>query len=123
MCVLDKLQRKRWMVVLLCLFLILYDFIPANASDVNGPDEAANERVKAGIFYFDGYHTKDEDGKLTGYGIEVLQMISQYSHLNFDYIGYDKSWNDMLDMLENGEIDMVTSARRNPEREAKIAFS
>ena len=123
MCVLDKIHSKRWITALLCLFLILYNFIPANASNVSVTDEAANERVRAGIFYFDGYHTKDEEGNLTGYGIEVLQMISQYSHLNFDYVGYDKSWNDMLDMLENGEIDMVSSARKTPDREAKFAFS
>ncbi|MDE7266236.1 MAG: transporter substrate-binding domain-containing protein, partial [Lachnospiraceae bacterium] len=86
-------------------------------------DEAANARVKAGIFYFDGYHMENEEGRLSGYGIELLQMISKYSHLNFDYVGYDASWNDMLTMLENGEIDVVTSARKNPEREDKFAFS
>lgn len=117
------IHSKRWIAVLLCLFLILFDCIPANASNTSVPDEAVNKRMKAGIFYFDGYHEKDEKGNLTGYGIEVLQMISQYSHLNFDYVGYDKSWNDMLTMLENGEIDLVTSARKNPEREAKFAFS
>ena len=122
MCVIDKIHGKRWMIALLCLLLILNNFISVNAS--NGvPDEAPNKRVKAGIFYFDGYHTKDEEGKLTGYGIEVLEMISQYSHLNFDYVGYDKSWNDMLDMLENGEIDIVTSARKTQDRESKFAFS
>ncbi|MDE6566855.1 MAG: transporter substrate-binding domain-containing protein, partial [Lachnospiraceae bacterium] len=128
MCVLDKIHRKKWMIALLCLFLILCDFIPVSASPVIAGNEStaekeANRRVKAGIFYFDGYHTKNKEGKLTGYGIEVLQMFSQYSHLNFDYVGYDKSWNDMLDMLENGEIDLVTSARKTPEREAKFAFS
>ena len=126
--VLDKIHSRKWMVALLCLFLILCDFIPVSASPVNAANESTSEevtnrRVKAGIFYFDGYHTKDEEGKLSGYGIEVLQMFSQYSHLNFDYVGYDKSWNDMLDMLENGEIDLVTSARKTPEREAKFAFS
>ena len=123
MCVLDKIHRKRCMVALLCLFLIIYNVISVNAANESAPDEAVNERVKAGIFYFDGYHTKDEEGKLTGYGVEVLQMFSEYSHLNFDYVGYDKSWNDMLDMLENGEIDLVTSARKTPDREAKFAFS
>ena len=123
MCILDKIHSKRWIAALLCLLFIMCDFIPVTASDVSIPDEAVNQRIKAGIFYFDGYHTKDEEGKLTGYGIEVLQMISEYSHLNFDYVGYDKSWNDMLIMLENGEIDLVTSARRTPEREEKFAFS
>ena len=90
MCVLDKIHGKRWSVVLLCLFLILYNSIPVYASNVSEPDEAVNERLRAGVFYFDGYHMKDEEDKLTGYGIEVLQMISEYSHLNFDYVGYDK---------------------------------
>lgn len=122
MCVIDRIHSKRWMIVLLCLLLILNNFTQVNASnDVS--DGTANKRVKAGIFYFDGYHNKDDEGRLTGYGVEVLQMISKYSHLNFDYVGYDKSWNDMLDMLENGEIDIVTSARKTLEREAEFAFS
>ena len=119
----DKIYNKWWMAVFLCFFLLLSNFMPVNASDASSSEEAVNERVKAGIFYFEGYHTKDEEGRLSGYGIEVLQMISRYSHVNFDYVGYDKSWNDMLIMLENGEIDVVTSARRTPEREAKFAFS
>ena len=118
-----KIHIKKWMAAFLCLFLILSDFVIANASDVSVPEQPAVERVKAGIFYFDGYHMKDEEGNLSGYGIELLQMISRYSHLNFEYVGYDASWNDMLTMLENGEIDVVTSARKNPEREDKFAFS
>ncbi len=118
-----KIYSKKWMTVLLCLILILCDFAVANASDVSVPEQPPRESVKAGIFYFDGYHMKNEEGKLTGYGIELLQTISKYSHLNFDYVGYDASWNDMLTMLENGEIDVVTSARKNPEREAQFAFS
>ncbi|MDE6710037.1 MAG: transporter substrate-binding domain-containing protein, partial [Oscillospiraceae bacterium] len=39
------------------------------------------------------------------------------------YTGYDRGWGEMLDMLENGEIDVVTSARRTPDREEHFAFS
>ena len=84
MCILGEKHRKRLMAALLCLLFILCDFIPAKASDVNVSDGISNERVKAGIFYFDGYHMKDEEGRLSGYGVELLQMISKYSHLNFD---------------------------------------
>ncbi|MDE6593017.1 MAG: transporter substrate-binding domain-containing protein [Oscillospiraceae bacterium] len=66
---------------------------------------------------------KDENDRLTGYGIEFLNLVSEYSRLNFQYTGYDKSWSEMLDMLENGEIDVVTSARRTTEREELFAFS
>ncbi|MBD5144252.1 MAG: response regulator [Ruminococcus sp.] len=66
---------------------------------------------------------KDENDNLTGYGIEFLNLVSEYSHLNFEYTGYDESWNEMLNMLKNGEIDIVTSARRTSEREDDFAFS
>lgn len=111
---------------MICLILILcniltYDFIAAAASDDD--DQSNNRTVKAGIFCFEGYHMKDEEGRLTGYGIEFLDLVSEYSHLNFQYTGYENSWSEMLTMLENGEIDVVTSARRTPEREARFAFS
>lgn len=85
--------------------------------------DADNEVVTVGIFEFDGYHMMDEDGNLYGYGIELLELIERYSHLNFRLVGYGNSWNDMLDMLDSGEIDMVTSARRTPERGEKYDYS
>ena len=89
-----------------------------------GADIGSNSRtVRAGIFHFDGYHMKDEDGNLSGYGIEFLNMAAEYSHLNFQYVEYDKSWNDMLTMLEAGDIDVVTSGRKTEEWEEKYAFS
>ena len=66
---------------------------------------------------------KDEVGNLAGYGIEVLNLISEYSHLSFEYAGYDKSWNDMLDMLKNGKIDVVTLARKTDELSGQFLFS
>lgn len=113
-----------------CLILILFNFITVSAAE-----KSNNKTVKAGIFEFEGYHMRNEDGSLTGYGIEFLNLVSQYSRLNFQYMAYDRSWGDkidektgelkpgMLTMLENGEIDVVTSASRTPEREEKFDFS
>ena len=101
------------------LIFILSNFMTAAADD----GQSDNRTVKAGIFYFEGYHMKDDEGRLTGYGIEFLELVSEYSHLNFQYTGYDNSWGEMLTMLENGEIDIVTTARKTSEREEKFAFS
>lgn len=90
---------------------------------VYAAEQETNRTVRAGVFYFDGYHMEDEDGNLMGYGVEFLNLVSQYSHLNFVFDGYDRSWEDMLTMLDNGEIDVVTSARKTPDREEKYAFS
>ena len=43
--------------------------------------------------------------------------------MNYHYVGYENSWQDMQEMLRNGQIDMVTSARRTREREKEFAFS
>ncbi|MDE6584995.1 MAG: transporter substrate-binding domain-containing protein, partial [Anaeroplasmataceae bacterium] len=102
-----------------CLIFIFSNFATAFAAD----EHSDTETIKAGIFNFEGYHMQDEDGRLSGYGIEFLNLVSEYSRLNFQYIGYDKEWDDMIPMLRNGEIDVVTSASRTEEREAEFAFS
>lgn len=81
------------------------------------------QTVRVGFFAFDGYHMIDENGKKSGYGYEFLNLLSRYCNLRFEYTGYDKSWEETLKMLENGEIDLVTSAKKTPEREEKFAFS
>ena len=114
----NRTHIKRFATFMICLIFLLSNFITVSADG-----QSNNRTVKAGIFSFEGYHMKDEDGILTGYGIEFLNLVSEYSHLNFQYTGYDNSWSEMLTMLENGEIDMVTSARKTDEREERFAFS
>ncbi|MDE7282490.1 MAG: transporter substrate-binding domain-containing protein, partial [Lachnospiraceae bacterium] len=110
-------SEKRIVALLLCFLLLLPNFVS------NAAEQGNNRTVRAGVFYFDGYHMEDEHGDLTGYGVEFLNLVSQYSHLNFVFSGYEKSWDEMLTMLDNGEIDVVTSARKTPDREAKYDFS
>ena len=110
--------RKQVMALLACIVLLISN-LPAAAAQ----GREVNRTVNAGVFYLDGYHMRDEDGSYTGYGIEFLNLVSEYSHLNFTYTGYDRSWDEMQDMLESGEIDVVTSIERTDGREKKFAFS
>ena len=110
---------RRIAAFVICLILIITNFLTVFAEGARSDSRT----VKAGIFSFDGYHMKDDEGRLTGYGIEFLNLVSEYSRLNFQYTGYDKTWSEMQDMLENGEIDVVTSARMTPDRAERFAFS
>ena len=65
----------------------------------------------------------DEEGNRSGYGYDFLRLMARYWDVDYEYVGYDKSWDDMQQMLEDGEIDMVTSARKTPDREEKFDFS
>ena len=48
-----------------CLIFVLSNFIAAFADG----EKDNNRTYKAGVFELEGYHMKDEDGRLTGYGI------------------------------------------------------
>ena len=65
----------------------------------------------------------DEEGNRSGYGYDFLRLMARYWDVDYEYVGYDQSWDDMQQMLEDGEIDMVTSARKTPDREEKFDFS
>ena len=91
------------------------------------PAAAAGERnlrtVRVGFFAFDGYHMIDAAGRRAGYGYEILQRLAGYTNWRYEYVGYDKSWREMQLMLENGEIDLLTSAQKTPERLRRFDFS
>lgn len=99
----------------LCTVMALYAFAPAA--------RGAADTVKVGFFAMDGYHMEGANRARSGYGYEFLQLLARYSNLRFEYVGYDKSWEDMQKMLANGEIDLLTSAQKTPEREAQFGFT
>ena len=109
---------KKICFVLIC-FVLLW-----NTGDLVQASDTVNCRtVRVGFFSADGYHVVDEDGTMRGYGYDFLQMMLRYNDWKYEYVGYDKNWGDMLDMLENGEIDLVTLANKTPEREEKFDYS
>ena len=100
---------KKWMFL---FFLLL-----------GGVAYAGPLNVKVGFFAYSGYHEMSPKGEKSGYDYEMYRGLSRYANLNFQFVGFDKSWDDMLKMLENGEIDMVSPATRTKELEERFAFS
>ncbi len=94
----------------------------AAVAEENGSN---NRTYKACVFNFPGYHMKDDQGRLSGYGIEFLNLVSKHSRLNFQYMGYDIDWNwgVVSKKLEDKEFDVVTSVSWDDERAEKFAYS
>ncbi len=83
-----------------------------------------SDAVRVGFWARDGYHMMDADGMRSGYGYDVLQLMARYSDLTYEYVGYDdKNRNELIEMLYNGEIDMITSTHMVPERLDNFSFS
>ncbi len=104
--------------------LLLITAFCFNSFAENGSREnRESEVLKVGFFAFSGYHTIDKDGRRSGYGYEFLQRLAIHGGWSYEYIGYDGSYAEALDMLRNGEVDIVTSVSKTAEREKEFLFS
>ena len=106
-----------WIMSILCCLSFWSDSIVTNA------EETMNQKVKVGFFKMDGYHEMDDNGNRSGYGYELFARVSKYCNMNFSYEGYNDTWEQMIDMLESGEIEILSFARKTEEREKKFCFS
>lgn len=114
-----KLKRgfkKRIVAFTLCLIMLPL-LMPGKTS------AQEKEIIKVGFFSFDGYHMQEEDGTRSGYGYDMLQHMAGYTDWEMEYVGYDKTWSEMQEMLESGEIDLLTSAHKTNDRTRKFDFS
>ncbi len=112
-----KMKRTR----LLCLFLSVILLLPGAFAHAAEADDS--ETLRVAFFAFPGYHTIEEDGRRSGYGYEFLQRLAIHGGWSYDYEGYGGSYSDALDMLRSGEVDLVTSVSKTPEREKEFLFS
>lgn len=96
------------LVILLCLLF---------------PTPALARTIRVGFYKFAGYQEVSSDGSRSGYGYEFLQEMARYAGWDYEYVGYDLGWAELQKMLDDGQIDILTSARKTPERESSYLFS
>lgn len=116
----EKRVYKNRILLLLILCAVLWGL---SVSAAAAQDAAPRETVRVGFFAFDGYHMVDEKGNQSGYGYDFLRIAARYMDVDYAYVGYDKSWDEMQEMLRSGEIDLLTSMQKTPEREEEFEFS
>lgn len=83
----------------------------------------AADTVRVGVFSLSGfYNPKDkEDSEASGYTYDYLQELAQYTGWKYEYI--HTSWEECLNLLERGEIDLLGLAQHTPERDKKFAYA
>ena len=76
---------------------------------------AKEQTVRVAFFPMEGYHIIEEDGSFGGMDVEYLEMISEYTDWNIEYV-ICESWNDALQKLSDKEVDLVGSAQYSSAR-------
>lgn len=62
------------------------------------------------------------DGKPTGFGVELMDLLAEKSGLTFTYInGY--TWDELTRMFFEGKLEILHSLSITPERQKKALFS
>lgn len=70
--------------------------------------------VKVGAFQNYPVIFKDTDGSIKGFYVELLNEIALQENIHFEYIF--GTWNEGLERIKNGEVDILTSVAFTPER-------
>lgn len=71
--------------------------------------------VRVGWFESDGYFEKDQEDQLIGFGVDYLKAIASYTGWKYKFIKGTRQ--ECLDMLQNGEIDIMSPVRIDKELE------
>ena len=105
------MKRKIYLWILsLCIFL---GVAKANVFALYGNDE--KQVVRVGWFESDGYFEKDQNDQLIGFGIDYLNAIASYTGWEYKFV--EGTRQECLDMLQNGEIDLMSPVRIDLELE------
>lgn len=84
---------------------------------------AEHPRIKVGVEPdYAHYESVSADGKDTSIVSQYLHRLEPILGLHFEIVN-DKPWTQLLNMAKNGELDMLTSIVKTPERSEYLTFS
>ena len=112
-----KIAGNRKLTVLVTLIIIVLSWIPTTSA-------MAQEQpltVRVGVYESNGFIALNESNEMTGYGADFMRLLADYGNIRYEYVKL--SWSDCLQGLRDGTIDIVTDARRSPERDKEFDFS
>ena len=122
-----KGRKKRLCLSILVLIILLFVPLSAYASEIKSDGkttqalEEENKTVRVGYFPYANFQEGGYGEHKQGAGYEYLQKISYITGWKYEYV-YG-SFKECLDMLADGEIDILGSVSYTPERAEFIDYS
>ena len=120
----NKSRIRQYGSLLLCSILcVVFLAAPVRAAETTKTNVTAKPQseVVQAAWYEDSYHITDKNGSRSGYGYEYEQAVSAYTGWDYDYV--TGNWEELLKMLQNGEIDLMSSLSYTDERAKTMLFS
>ena len=92
-----------------------------DSSDAALPSDAAspNKVVRVG-WYESSFNRTDQFGRRSGYAYEYQRKIAAYTGWTYEYV--EGSWPELLQMLRDGTVDLLSDVSYTDERAAAMLF-
>lgn len=113
----NKTRTKlyQYFTILLCV-CIMITILPTKVSA-----KTSNSKKICVGWYEDSYNITGKNGERSGYGYEFQQSIAAYTGWKYQY--KEAGWSDLLLMIEQGKIDIMSGVSYTKERAKTMLFS
>jgi len=109
-------RKKSILSFWLCLSLLLAVLVPMSVFAA----EQGKKTVRVG-WYESPFNITDSYGGRSGYAYEYQQKIAAYTGWEYEYV--KTSWPKLLEMLQQGEIDLLSDVSHTEERAKRMLYS
>ena len=107
--------KKRTIVIVLFFAVAMILMVPLTAYA-----QEAGKTVRVG-WYESPFNTIDQFGRRSGYAYDYQEKIAAYTGWDYEYV--EGCWPELLQMLINGEIDLMSDVSYTDERAESMLFS
>ncbi|MBQ7499293.1 MAG: EAL domain-containing protein [Clostridia bacterium] len=110
--------RGRRIAAVILSVVLICAFMPPFA--VHADDSSSSKNVRVG-WYESPFNSTDKSGRRSGYAYEYQLKIAAYSGWTYTYVS--GSWPELMQMLIDGEIDLMSDVSYTEERSENMLFS
>ncbi|MDD3184057.1 MAG: transporter substrate-binding domain-containing protein [Anaerostipes sp.] len=107
---------KKITAILFCILVLVGTAIPVFAAP-----KTTKKTIRVGCVDIDSFLVLNKDGTASGYGAEYLGELSKYTGWNYEYV--NGTWNECMQWLKEGKIDLLFPAEYSPQRAQKYNYS
>lgn len=96
-------------------------FINIFSIHVYAEEKGTEDIIKVGVYDSEPYYSIDSNGNVSGYYNDFLNLLQEKYNFKYEYVECD--FNDGLEKLEDGKIDIMLGVSIKPERIDKLIFN
>lgn len=114
-------MQKLLKIICVSLVFALINFSLFSQSVVQNSAQSQNTKIRVGYVERKNFCEGSGDNEYkTGYAYEYLQRVANFTGWSYEYIYGD--WDEMIEMLEKGQIDIMPGVSKTPDRVAFMSF-